>query len=141
VRARAIRTNRAPAPAGSYSQAIVVGEIVYVSGQGPFDPGTGRIVGETVRGQTAQALDNIAAILDAAGCGLRDVVRVSAHLAGFDLFEEYDAVYAAYFSRDPRPARTTVASELGGILVEIDATAVLPVGHKSDLESWATTAR
>lgn len=115
----------APAPDGSFSHAVVAGPFVYVSGQGPFDPDSGEIVGEDVGAQTRQAIANVEAILAAVGATLADVVKVDAHLEDFDLFEAYDAVYRECFA-EPRPARKTVASGLGGILVELDCIARRP---------------
>jgi 2-iminobutanoate/2-iminopropanoate deaminase len=123
-----IDTEQAPRPQGGYSQAVVVDGTVYTAGQGPFDPASGEIVGATIEEQTRQTLRNIEAILRAAGVGLEDVVRVGAHIDSFDLFDAYDGVYREFFA-DVRPARTTVASELGGILVEIDAVAVKGAGR------------
>jgi len=122
-----IRTNTGASPIGAYSQGIRAGDFVFVSGQGPLDPETGRIVGETVEEQTARVLENIKAILEASGTSMADVVKVSAHLSDLALFERYNKVYATYFP-DPKPARITVGSQLLGILVEIDAIAY--VGEK-----------
>ena len=122
-----VETERAPRPKGAYSQAVVAGGTVWVAGQGPYDPATGEIVGATIAEQTRQTLRNLEAVLHAAGARLGDVVRVGAHLASFDLFADYDAAYREFFA-EARPARTTVASGLGGILVEIDAVAVLGAG-------------
>ncbi|HYV14771.1 MAG TPA: Rid family detoxifying hydrolase [Conexibacter sp.] len=125
---RIIDTHDAPRPQGAYSQAVVVEGTVYVAGQGPYHPQTGVPVGETIAEQTRQTLRNLEAILRAAGMGLTDVVRVGAHIDSFDLFDDYDAVYSEFFA-DVCPARTTVASELGGILVEIDAVAIKGAGQ------------
>jgi reactive intermediate/imine deaminase len=123
-----IDTADAPRPQGAYSQAVVAGDTVYVSGQGPYDPATGEVVGATIEEQTRQTLRNLQAILEASGARLEDVVRVGAHIDSFDMFDAYDGVYREFFA-DVRPARTTVASELGGILVEIDAIAVKGAGR------------
>ena len=117
-----IRTNTGASPIGAYSQGIRAGDFIFVSGQGPLDPETGRIVGETIEEQTARVLENIKAILEAGGASMADVVKVSAHLSDLALFERYNKVYATYFP-DPMPARITVGSQLLGILVEIDAIA------------------
>ena len=122
-----IRTNTGASPIGAYSQGIRAGDFIFVSGQGPLDPETGRIVGETIEEQTARVLENIKAILEAGGASMADVVKVSAHLSDLALFERYNKVYATYFP-DPKPARITVGSQLLGILVEIDAIAY--VGEK-----------
>ena len=90
------------------------------------DPASGQIVGTTVEEQTARVLENIKAILAAGGATMADVVKVSAHLSELSLFERYNKVYATYFP-DPKPARTTVGSQLLGILVEIDAIAYVGV--------------
>ena len=122
-----ITTRTGASPIGAYSQGLRVGDFIFVSGQGPLDPETGQIVGTTVEEQTGRVLENIKAILAAGGATLADVVKVSAHLSDLSLFERYNKVYAAYFP-DPKPARTTVGSQLLGILVEIDAIAY--VGEK-----------
>jgi 2-iminobutanoate/2-iminopropanoate deaminase len=117
-----ITTRSGASPIGAYSQGLRVGDFIFVSGQGPLDPETGQIVGTTVEEQTACVLENIKAILAAGGATLADVVKVGAHLSDLSLFERYNKVYATYFP-DPKPTRTTVGSQLLGILVEIDAIA------------------
>jgi 2-iminobutanoate/2-iminopropanoate deaminase len=114
-------------PIGAYSQGLRAGDFIFVSGQGPLDPATGQIVGDTVEEHTARVLENIKAILEAGGATMADVVKVTAHLSNLGLFERYNKVYAGYFP-DPKPTRTTVGSQLLGILVEIDAIAY--VGEK-----------
>jgi 2-iminobutanoate/2-iminopropanoate deaminase len=122
-----ITTQSGASPVGAYSQGLRVGDFIFVSGQGPLDPATGQIVGETIEDQTARVLENIRAILEAGGATMADVVKVSAHLSDLQLFGRYNKVYATYFP-DPKPTRTTVGSQLMGILVEIDAIAY--VGEK-----------
>ena len=117
-----IRTSESAAPSGAYSQAIRAGDFVFVAGQGPLDPGTGKVVGDTIEEQTERTLENVKAILAEAGAGLADVVKSSVHLSDLSLFPRYNEVYARYFP-DPKPARTTVGSSLLGILVEIDVIA------------------
>ena len=119
-----ISTTTGAAPKGAYSQGLKVGSFVFVSGQGPLDPETGAIVGETIEEQTARTLENVRAILEAAGATLADVVKVTVHLSDLSLFDRYNRVYARYFP-DPKPTRTTVGSQLPGIMVEIDAIAYL----------------
>ena len=121
-----IRTDDAPRGTGAYSQAIRAGDFVFISGQGPLDPGTLEVVGETVEEQTEQTLRNLAAIADTAGGSLDDVVKVSAFLSSIDLFPDFNATYERIFSSTPRPARTTTGAELRNILVEIDAVLYLP---------------
>jgi 2-iminobutanoate/2-iminopropanoate deaminase len=117
-----ISTTTGAQPVGAYSQGLRAGDFVFVSGQGPLDPKTGKVVGDTIEEQTARVLQNIKAILEAGGASMADVVKVSAHLSDMSLFERYNRVYASYFP-DPKPTRTTVGSQLPGILVEIDAIA------------------
>ncbi len=122
-----IHTSKAPAAIGPYSQAIKVGDTVYVSGQGGLVPETMQIVGPTVAEQTAQTLRNISAILEAAGTDLAHVVKVNVLLADISTFAEMNEVYRTFFPKDP-PARMTYAvRDLPlGVLVEIDAIAVMP---------------
>jgi 2-iminobutanoate/2-iminopropanoate deaminase len=117
-----ITTASGASPAGAYSQGIRAGDFVFVAGQGPLDPATGQVVGETIEEQTERTLENVKAILEAAGASLADVVKASVHLSDLTLFPRYNEVYAGYFP-DPKPARTTVGSALLGIMVEIDVIA------------------
>lgn len=122
-----ITTQTGAAPMGAYSPAIRAGDFIFISGQVPRDPATGQIVGTTIEEQTQRVLENIKAILEAGGAGLANVVKVSAHLTNLADFDGFNKVYASYFP-DPKPARTTVGSQLLGFLVEIDAMAY--VGEK-----------
>jgi 2-iminobutanoate/2-iminopropanoate deaminase len=121
---RAITTDRAPQPAGGYSQAIVAGGQVWVAGQVGIDPTTGSAAGPTVETQTRQALANIEAILGAAGSSLGDLVSVTVFLDTMDDFAAYDAAYRAIVP-DPKPARATVGASIAPFKVEIQATAVV----------------
>ena len=117
-----IRTGGAAAPGGAYSQGIRAGDFVYVSGQGPIDPATGKVVGETIEEQTERTLENVKSILEAGGASMADVVKSTVHLSDLGLFDRYNGVYSSYFP-DPKPVRTTVGSALLGIMVEIDVVA------------------
>ena len=122
-----ITTHGAPQPRGAYSQGLRAGDFVYVAGMAGFDPVSGELAGETIEEQTARTLENIKATLEAAGATMADVVKSTVHLSDLSLFQRYNAVYAQYFP-DPKPVRTTVGSQLPGILVEIDVVAY--VGEK-----------
>lgn len=117
-----ITTTTGASPMGAYSQGLRAGDFIFVSGQGPIDPTTGKIVGETIEEQTERTLENLKAILEAGGATMADVVKVTAHLTDLSNFAAYNKVYATYFP-DPKPVRTTVGSQLLGMLVEIDAIA------------------
>ena len=94
-------------------------------GNGPIDPETGKVVGETLEEQTRRVLDSIKAVLEAGGATMDDVFKVNVYLANPGMFPRFNAVYAEYFS-DPKPARTTVGAHLDqvpGMLVEIEAIA------------------
>ena len=117
-----ITTTSGASPMGAYSQGLRAGDFIFVSGQGPIDPATGKIVGDTIEEQTARTLENIKSILEAGGATMADVVKVTAHLTDLSNFAAYNKVYATYFP-DPKPVRTTVGSQLLGMLVEIDAIA------------------
>ena len=121
----AIVTSDAPRPAASYSQAVRKGNILQVAGQGPADPATGEFVPGGVAEQTRQTLANVRAILRAAGADFSDVVMMRVYLTDAAHFPAMNEVYST-FVEEPFPARTTVFVGLApGMLVEIDALAVL----------------
>jgi 2-iminobutanoate/2-iminopropanoate deaminase len=122
-----VTTDNLPAPVGPYSPAMVVGHLVFVSGQAGREPRTGTLAPD-VEAQTEQALRNVAAILEAAGSSLAHVIRCGVFLVDMREFQQMNAVYARMFGAH-RPARTTVeVSGLpgDGLRVEIDAVATLP---------------
>lgn len=119
-----VRTDKAPTPLGPYNQAIVVGDAIYVAGQGPADPSTGKLNQGTFEEQAELTLRNIQAILEAAGSGMQDVVKVTVYLADNSDFAKLNDVYKRFF-REPYPARATVGADLlFGILIEVDCIAV-----------------
>ncbi len=119
-----ISTDKAPRPVGPYSQAIKAGPFLFISGQIPIDPSTNEVIKGDIRAQTRRVLDNIKAILEAAGYSLKDVVSVTVFLKDLKLFSEFNEVYAEYFPENP-PTRTTVeVSNLPkGVLIEMNAIA------------------
>lgn len=122
---RIIETKQAPEAIGPYSQAIDCGSLVFVSGQIPLDPTTGAIVGDDAASQTRQVLQNLEAVLRAAGLSLRNVVKTTVYLKNLSDFAAMNAVYAEAFSGHA-PARATVeVSRLPrDVSVEIDLIAV-----------------
>ena len=125
-----IQTAQAPAPVGPYSQAIAVGSFLFVSGQIPLDPQTNQIVSEDISQQTEQAIANLAAILQAAGASIADVVKTTVFLADLNDFGAMNAVYARWFDEATAPARACVevARLPKDVRVEIDCIAVLKAG-------------
>lgn len=122
---REVRTEAAPKPVGPYSQAIVHGGLVFASGQVPLDPSTGKLVEGEIEAQTEQVLENLAAVLEAAGSSLARVLRTTVYLTDLSLFARMNAVYAKHFTGDPKPARSTIqAAALPlGARIEIDVIA------------------
>jgi 2-iminobutanoate/2-iminopropanoate deaminase len=102
-----IKTENAPAAIGPYSQAISAGEIIFVSGQLGLNPKTGKLAEGGIAAETKQALENIKAVLLAAGSNLSNVVKADVYLADMSEFSKMNEVYATYFS-EPYPARVTI---------------------------------
>ena len=116
---KAVFSQNAPKPIGPYNQAVQAGNFLFVSGQLAIDPDEGKLIVENVRLQTRQVMENIKAILDAAGYSLKNVVQSTVYLSSMSLFEEFNLEYAKYFEND-FPARATVGVELkSGALVEV----------------------
>ncbi len=121
-----ITTDKAALPVGPYSQAIKTGDLIFVAGEKGIDPGTGVIVNGGIAAETRQTLDNIQAILEAAGATMDHVVRTVVYMTDISEFAEMNAVYAGYFPNDP-PGRSCVqvVALPAGAHVEIEVTAVL----------------
>jgi 2-iminobutanoate/2-iminopropanoate deaminase len=121
---RAIAAAGAPAAIGPYSQGLVVGDLLFASGQIPLDPSTGQLVGGSAAAQTEQVLRNLAAVLAAAGLSFEHVVKTTVYLKDLADFEAVNTVYSR-FVPDPPPARSTVevARLPRDVRVEIDLIA------------------
>jgi len=104
---KVISTPNAPQAIGPYSQAIQAGDFLFCSGQGPLDPATGQMVQGDIKLVTRRVLDNLKALLEAAGYSMSDVVKATVFLKDMNQFAAMNEVYASYFTSDP-PARTTV---------------------------------
>jgi 2-iminobutanoate/2-iminopropanoate deaminase len=120
----AVTTDQAPRPIGPYSQAVVEGDLLFLAGQGPIDPATGETDLGDIASQTRRTLDNVRAILEAAGSSLDKVIRCNVYLKDIGDFAAMNEVYARTFTA-PYPARTTIQAGAlpGGIAVEIECTA------------------
>jgi 2-iminobutanoate/2-iminopropanoate deaminase len=117
----------APAPAGPYSPGLIVGDWIFLSGQGGFDPGTGQLVSDDIAGQTVQVFRNIEALLHSAGADLDDVVSCLVYLRDLTMFDEFNASYERHFPGPVKPVRTTVRADLvAGMLVEVTVIATQP---------------
>ncbi|MGN1445069.1 MAG: RidA family protein [Eubacteriales bacterium] len=118
-----IYTNKAPEAVGPYSQAVVVGNMVYTSGQIAIDPATGAVEADTIEGQTEQICKNLSAVLEAAGSSLEKVVKTTCFLADMGDFAAFNAVYAKYFVT--KPARSCVAAKQlpKNVLAEVEVIA------------------
>jgi 2-iminobutanoate/2-iminopropanoate deaminase len=119
-----IKTDKAPAAVGAYSQGYKAGDFIFVAGQGPLDPQTGKVQGDTIEEQTRRTLENIKAILEAGGGSMRDVVKVTVIITDLADFRSMNEVYKTFF-QEPFPARMTYGAGLAlpGMQVEIDAIA------------------
>ena len=123
---KTIHTNHAPRAIGTYSQAIIAGDTVYLSGQIPLDPTTMEMVGGDIRAQIRRVFDNLKAVTEAAGGSLADVVKLNVFLTDLANFPAVNEVMATYFT-EPYPARAAVgvAALPRGSAVEMDAVMVL----------------
>lgn len=120
-----VNTENAPAAIGPYSQATIVGDLVFTAGQVALDPATGTVIEGGVESQTARVLENVAAVLAVAGSSLSQVVKTTVFLTDMADFPAMNEVYAEAFG-DHKPARTTVA------------VAGLPLGVRVEIEAVAT---
>ena len=120
-----IVTTKAPAAIGPYSQAVEIGDLVFVSGQIPFNPVSGKLEHADIKGQARQSLENVKAIVEAAGLTLANVVKVNVSLTDMGAFADVNAIYAEYFTGAIKPARAVVqvAALPKQVLIEIEAIA------------------
>jgi 2-iminobutanoate/2-iminopropanoate deaminase len=123
-------TELAPTPKGPYSQGCKAAGFVFVSGQGPFDPATGKLCGPDIAAQTRQTLTNIQNILKSMRATMKDVVKTTVIITDANDFAAMNEVYKEFFA-EPYPARTTFIGQLvlPGMRVEIDATAQTDKWH------------
>lgn len=127
VQKEIVSTSNAPAAVGPYSQAVKVGEFVFTAGQIPLDPASGKIVTGGIEAETQRSMQNLSAVLTAAGTGLENVVKTTIFVTDIADFAKVNQVYGSFFGGNP-PARSTVqvAALPLGAHVEIEAVAVLP---------------
>lgn len=123
---KVINTDKAPAAIGPYSQGIKTGNLLFISGQIPIDPGTGEIVDGTIKDQTSRVIENLKAILEEAGLTLNNVVKTTIFIKDMNEFGDINEVYASYFT-ETKPARscaevTRLPKDVG---IEMEAIAVI----------------
>lgn len=116
-------TEKAPAAIGPYSQAMKIGNLVYTSGQIPIDPATGEVAGADITTQTEQVMQNLAAVLEAAGSGFDRAVKTLCFLTDMGNFAAFNTVYAKYFTEKPARSCVAVSALPKGVLVEVEVIA------------------
>ena len=118
-----VQTNKAPAAIGPYSQAVVVGNLIFTSGQIPLNPETGVLEGENITEQTHRVCKNLQAVLEAAGTSLQSAVKTVCFLANMADFAAFNEVYAQYFTEKPARSCVAVKDLPKGALVEVEVVA------------------
>jgi len=122
-----IYSEEAPKPSGVYSQGVVGGGLIFISGQLPINPKTNRFIEQDIKKQTRQVFKNIERILAVEGASLKDILKISAFIQTLDNFKEMNDVFQEFFSVEP-PARTTITVKEFplGVLIEVDVIALKP---------------
>ena len=118
-----VHTNNAPAAIGPYSQAVVVGNLVFTSGQIPLNPATGQMEGSNITEQTHRVCQNLQAVLEAAGASLQSTVKTVCFLSDMADFAAFNEVYAQYFTEKPARSCVAVKDLPKGALVEVEVVA------------------
>lgn len=118
-----VNTEKAPAAIGPYSQALCHNGLIYTSGQIPLDPATGEVVGTTVEEQTVQVLENLCAVLEAAGSGADRILKTTCFLADMKDFARFNQVYSRYIEKNPARSCVAVRELPKSVLVEVEAVA------------------
>lgn len=122
---KVINTQKAPAAIGPYSQAMILDDVLFTSGQIPIDPVTGEIAGEDIKSQAEQVMKNIAAILEEAGTVFEKVVKTTCFIADMGDFAAFNEVYAAYFTGKPARSCVAVKTLPKNVLCEVEVIASL----------------
>ena len=122
---KVIKTDKAPGAIGPYSQAMVVGNLVYCSGQIPINPANGEIEGKTIEAQTEQVCKNVAGLLSAAGTSIEKVFKTTCFLSDMGDFAAFNGVYAKYFTSCPARSCVAVKTLPKNVLVEVEVIAEL----------------
>ena len=121
-----ISTDKAPGAIGPYSQAMIAGNLLFTSGQIAINPASGDIEAQDIVGQTEQVCQNLAAILEAAGCTMEDVVKTCCFLQNIADFGVFNEIYGKYFTGKPARSCVEIAALPKGALVEVEVIAKIP---------------
>lgn len=120
-----VQTDKAPAAIGPYSQAVMVGDMIFTSGQIALDPATGAVVGENITEQTTRVCENLKAVLEASGSNLESVIKTTCFLADMNDFAEFNAVYGQYFTEKPARSCVAVKTLPKNVLCEVEVIAAI----------------
>ena len=122
-----VNSKNAPAAIGPYSQAILVGDFVYTSGQIPLDPVSGKVVGNEIKEQTAQVMKNLQAVLEEANTSFDNIIKTTCFLTNMNDFGEFNQVYGEYIIGKPARSCVAVKDLPKGVLVEVEVIATVEV--------------
>lgn len=122
---KVVYTEKAPAAIGPYSQAIILNDVLFTSGQIPVDPATGEIAGETIEAQAEQVMKNLGAVLAEAGTGFENAVKTTCFLADMGDFAAFNEVYAKYFINKPARSCVAVKTLPKNVLCEVEVIAAI----------------
>lgn len=122
---KVVHTDKAPAAIGPYSQAMILNDVLFTSGQIPVDPATGEIVGETIEVQAEQVMKNLGAVLEEAGTGFENAVKTTCFLADMGDFASFNEVYAKYFVNKPARSCVAVKTLPKNVLCEVEVIAAI----------------
>lgn len=132
---RIIKTDNAPAPIGPYSQAVMIGNMLYTSGQIAIDPSTGELVLSSIEDETKQVMENLKALLQAAGMGFEEVIKSTIFISDMHQFSRINSVYGSYFNEETAPARETVQVAALPKFVNVEISVIAVIGGALDFST------
>jgi len=131
---RIIKTDKAPAPIGPYSQAVMIGNMLYTSGQIAIDPSTNELVQGSIEAETKQVMENLKALLDSAGLTFDEVIKTTIFISDMHQFSKINSVYGSYFNEDTAPARETVQVAALPKFVNVEISVIAVKGGSLDID-------
>lgn len=129
---RIIKTDNAPAPIGPYSQAVMIGNMLYTSGQIAINPKTGELIQGSIEEETKQVMENLKALLEAAGMGFEEVIKSTIFISDMHQFSRINSVYGSYFNEETAPARETVQVAALPKFVNVEISVIAVKGGSLD---------